>query len=217
VAYLKTWAGLKPTERLLDVGCGCGSLARFLDEYLVPPGGYVGIDLHRPSIEWAQRTLGNDTFQFLHLDIQNDAYNPKGKLSGTTLRFDHPDRSFDVIILKSVFTHLRPPDLENYVGEMERLLRSGGRCLMTFFLLRDGAEPPVRQPAMTFPHTEGTDGAWRYAVKGSPEAAIAYEERYVLELLERKSLRVLGRYPGAWSGAANGISFQDMILVGPRS
>jgi SAM-dependent methyltransferase len=211
VAYLKTLAHLQPTERLLDVGCGCGTLGLFLRDYFVSPGGYEGIDLHRPSIDWAQRALGSEAMRFRHLDIQNDAYNPHGKLSGSQLRFDYPDESFNAIILKSVFTHLRPPDLENYLGEIRRLLRPGGRCMMTFFLLRDRHAQHGRKPVMTFPYGEGT---WRYAVKGSPEAAIAYDETYVLQLLERKSLKVLGQYPGTWTGLPNGLSFQDIVLAG---
>jgi SAM-dependent methyltransferase len=54
---------------LLDIGCGCGKLARFL--YLNPKLRYIGVDLFLPAIDWCRREFGalaGDRFRFEHFD-----------------------------------------------------------------------------------------------------------------------------------------------------
>ena len=40
-------------------------------------------------------------------------------------------------MLGSVFTHMLPPDLDQYLSEVQRVLRQGGRCLISAFLLNE--------------------------------------------------------------------------------
>jgi SAM-dependent methyltransferase len=40
---------------VLDLGCGCGKLARFL--YLHPTLRYIGVDLFLPAIAWCRRAF----------------------------------------------------------------------------------------------------------------------------------------------------------------
>jgi ubiquinone/menaquinone biosynthesis C-methylase UbiE len=42
--------------------------------------------------------------------------------------------------MKSLFTHIRPAEVENYLREMARVLKPGGRCLAAFFMLNEGRE-----------------------------------------------------------------------------
>ena len=71
----------------------------------------------------------------MHLDVRNAAYNPRGAYSAEDLRFPFDGSTFDLISLKTVFTQMRVRELDNYVGEITRLLVPGGVCLATFFLL----------------------------------------------------------------------------------
>ena len=41
----------------------------------------------------------------------------------------------DVAFLTSVFTHMLPEDVEHYLDELARVLKPGGRTLITWFLL----------------------------------------------------------------------------------
>lgn len=45
------------------------------------------------------------------------------------------DGSFDVVYAASVFTHLVPLVAANYLKESRRVLRKGGLCLFSFFVL----------------------------------------------------------------------------------
>ena len=44
-------------DRILDLGCGCGRVARQLIQQHPRPSRYVGIDLHRGMVGWCQAQL----------------------------------------------------------------------------------------------------------------------------------------------------------------
>jgi hypothetical protein len=118
-----------------------------------------------------------------------------------------------VILFKSVFTHLRPAEVENYLKETSRLLKADGRGLATFFLLNQEQELLAAEARNTLKFSFG-DEQWRYVYEHSPESACAYSESFILGLLQKYDL-TLARpaYYGSWSGRENGLSFQDMLII----
>jgi SAM-dependent methyltransferase len=215
LAYLKLLCGLRSHHSIFDVGCGCGMMALQLEGYLAGDGRYVGMDIDRKAVAWCQAhvTTRSPRFSFYHADLKNPRYNPDGAFSAASYRFPEPDASFDVILLKSVFTHMQADGVQNYLDEIRRLLKSGARCLATFFLLNDEQASFTRRGhgALTFNHG---DACARYADQALPEKAIAYRESYVLEMVERSALTLAAPpFYGTWSGRPNGLSFQDMLLL----
>jgi SAM-dependent methyltransferase len=190
-------------------------MALYLKDYLHETGSYAGVDLHAPSINWCSKRINSSraSFDFRHIDVQSLAYNPKGNLSGDNFTFPFDSGSFDVILFKSVFTHLRPAEVENYLKEAARLLKLGGRCLATFFLLNHEQESLAAEAPNALKFSFG-DERWRYVYEHSPESACAYAESFILSLLEKHDL-TLARpaYYGTWSGRQDGLSFQDMLLI----
>jgi SAM-dependent methyltransferase len=214
MSYLRLLAELRPDQRMLDIGCGCGQMALQLKDYLDERGSYAGVDIHRPSIRWCQKNIAgrHENFQFAHIDVRNLAYNPDGMERAEAYRFPYEDRSFDLILLKSVFTHMRPPEVSGYLGEVARLLKLNGRCLATFFLLNEEQAMLARDEAndLRFMHGEGN---WRYVYEHSPESAVAYDESFVMKLLEEHGLTLKERIYGRWSGRKEGLSYQDILLI----
>ncbi len=213
--YLRLLTVLRPDERLLDVGCGCGLMAIFLKDHLHQSGRYVGVDIHKPSIGWCEKEIGSrhPNFTFEHIDVRNRAFNPNGANPAEAYRFPFDDQSFDIILLKSVFTHMRPVEVENYVKEISRMLRPAGRCLMTFFLLNAEQARLSSQGDQELDFNYG-DGVWRYVYEQRPESAVAFAEENIRDLLKRCGL-VLQEpiYYGKWSGRIDGLSYQDIIIV----
>src|SRR5437667_3482466 len=130
-------AHLQPNENVLDVGCGVGRMAVPLTRYLARPGTYDGFDVVKRGIDWCNANISGryPNFRFKFVDVRNRAYNPTGTLNPETFRFPYSDASFDFVFVTSVFTHMPSLSMGHYVSEISRVLRSGGRAFITFFLL----------------------------------------------------------------------------------
>ena len=202
MSYLRLLLDLQPNAQLLDIGCGCGLMALYLRDYLDSNGTYTGVDIHGPSIRWCTNHIASTHPNFHFAQIGD------GKLP-------FESQSFDVILLKSVFTHLRPEEVENYLSEIARLLKPNGRCLASFFLLNNEQRAVKDANALQF---DCGDERWRYVYEHSPESASAYDENYILELIRKHNLELREpiRY-GAWTGRKNGLSFQDLLQIQPRN
>ena len=211
--YFTDIAGLKPHERVLDVGCGTGRMARPLTRYLTS-GSYDGIDIVAASIEWCQRAYQRlSNFHFHFADICNQAYNPTGSLRAGEYKFPFADASFDFVYLTSVFTHMLPADMENYLSEVTRVLRPGGRCFITYFLLTADSLRLMSQNCSSIDFQDALPGC-RVKDTQAPEAAVAYEQDLMFQLYDKHELVISGPvHYGTWSGYSDGMSYQDMILA----
>ena len=146
-------------------------------------------------------------------DLYNRHYNPEGRVPASEYRFPFEDQSFDFVVLTSVFTHLLPPDRDNYIAEIARVLRPAGRCFGTFFLFDNEARSSLQN---------GGGGSLDFRIRGEgywtnneriPEAAVAYEEADVVERFERNGLRIRVVRHGVWSGRADGSGWQDVVVT----
>jgi SAM-dependent methyltransferase len=204
--------GLQPHHRILDIGSGIGNLALGLVGYL--EGGYDGIEIHREAVEWCQRNITprHPEFRFHHADLMSHAYNPGGKLSASEYRFPFADRSFDYILLSSVFTHMLPEDVSHYAREISRLLAPNGVCVGSFFLLDDESRRGVEQGRsfMTFEVVHPSQ-VCRFHDAAVPESAVAFEESFVRATLHDAGLQVRDWRRGRWwSGEAHD---QDVLAI----
>lgn len=213
--------GLKPHERVLDAGCGLGRMAVPLMPYLKDPGSYDGFDISPEGIAWCQQhiTSRKPNFRFQVADIRNTQYNPNGNQKANEYRFPYDDQSFDLVFMASVFTHLMPDEIQQYLSETSRVLKTNGRCVISYFLLNDAsvkriAAGKLNPPQRSFNHDYGT---YRVQNKQVPEAAIAHDERSVRELYRRYGLDI--KEPvnyGRWAGRKSGLGVnhnQDLVLA----
>jgi SAM-dependent methyltransferase len=211
VHMLRSLTGLKPTDRVLDLGCGIGRAARVLARELRSPGSYDGLDVIPDAVGWCQdhyRRRTGAPFRFKHADVQNSRYNPHGRHSPAEFRFPYPDDAFDVVFAFSLFTHLLPESADHYLSEAGRVLRPGGQMLLTWFLLADAQ---LIAPDFDF---QPTTGPASIADPSNPEAAVAYPETWLRERITTKNLSL--REPihfGSWRGMTS-IPYQDIVVIG---
>jgi ubiquinone/menaquinone biosynthesis C-methylase UbiE len=117
-------AGIRPGERVLDVGCGPGRLAIMAGVAVGPTGEVCGIDPAPEMVELARR---------------------KATQAGAPVRFEvgvieampYPSDHFDVV-LSSLMLHHLPDSLKRHgLAEVHRVLKPAGRFVAVDF----GATP----------------------------------------------------------------------------
>lgn len=214
LGYFKELAGLQPDHRVLDVGCGIGRMAIPLTGYLSREGSYEGFDVVRRGVEWCRRnvTPRYPNFRFQVADVHNERYNPRGRHEAQDYRFPYEDESFDLVFLASVFTHMMPDEVDNYLSEISRVLRPGGRCLISYFLLNEESLRLIESGKSPLDFKPST-GVYRVVDLEKPEHAVGYDEEYILGLYEKHGLRPSAPEYGSWCGRDRHLSYQDIVVI----
>jgi SAM-dependent methyltransferase len=213
-AIFQQYAGLEPQHRVLDVGSGIGRIAAALTGVLKGGGSYEGFDVVKMGVRWCSRhiTTRFPNFQFQFVPLGNDLYRSDG-LSASRFTFPYPDADFDFVCVISVFTHLVPAEVERYLQEIRRVLRPGGRCCCTFFLLNAESERlSAGNPHFNFPHDYGH---YRLMDARVQSANVAYREQWLREQCDRYGLELEPVQYGYWCGRAKEscIDFQDVVVI----
>jgi ubiquinone/menaquinone biosynthesis C-methylase UbiE len=102
---------LQAGMRLLDCGCGPGSITLGLAA-VVAPGEVVGIDLDAASIDIAQKQTVEPQLGQVRFEVAN------------VYELPFPDASFDVVFSHALLLHIREP--VRALKEMKRVLKPGG-------------------------------------------------------------------------------------------
>ena len=209
------YGGLKPTDRVLDVGSGIGRMAAPLTSYLAEGGEYQGFDIVKKGVAWSQKhiTTRYPNFHFVHSDVKNKFYNPDGVYEASSYRFPYEDGSFDFVFLTSVFTHMFAADMENYMREISRVLKKGGTSFITMFLLNEESQKLIQQGRSTQNFVHKLKGCVT-ADPDNPEASLAFDEGYVRAAFDKSNLSI--REPihrGAWCGRKEFLSYQDIVIA----
>ncbi len=105
-------AAIQPGQRVLDVGCGTGTLCLLIKQ-TQPQAEVVGVDGDPEILALAQN---------------------KARKAGVAVQFDHglstelpyPDAYFDRVLSTLFFHHLSPEDKKRTAAELFRVLKPGG-------------------------------------------------------------------------------------------
>lgn len=213
--YFRDLGGLRPGDRVLDVGSGIGRMAAGLTTYLSEEGSYEGFDIVARGVAWCSENITPrfPHFHFVHADIYNKEYNPRGGITASRYMFPYDDASFDFVFLTSVFTHMLPDEVENYLRQISRVLKKNGRCLITFFLVNQEASALVNSGKSSVDF-RFRFGQWVTTSEEIPEAVIGFDEDFVRASYCKTDLHIEDpiRY-GSWCGRKNYLSYQDIVLA----
>lgn len=117
-------AALQPMHRVLDIGCGTGTLATLIKRRY-PDATVVGLDPDPKALARARK---------------------KAERAGVSIQFDqgfadelpYPDTSFDRVFSSMMFHHLQPEHKEKTLREIKRVLAPGGSLHLLDFSEDEG-------------------------------------------------------------------------------
>lgn len=212
--HFKKLGHIEPGHQILDIGCGIGRMARPLTGYLGNTGRYEGFDIDESGIKWCRDNISSShpNFSFRSVDVYNKFYRSNGKIKPAEFQFPYANNSFDFVFATSVFTHMFPTDVARYLSELSRVMKPGGRCLLTFLLWNSESAKLVSAGAGTMPLVPYQD----FWVKDIdvPEEAVCLSEEAVFELFRKAGLNIETPVNyGSWCGRKSYLSYQDMIVA----
>jgi ubiquinone/menaquinone biosynthesis C-methylase UbiE len=126
-----TAARLESGQRVLDVGCGTGTLTLAAAEVVGTEGRVHGID---PAPEMIARARAKAA----------KATAPVAFEVGVVEALAFPDQSVDVVLSSLMFHHLPDPLKPAALAEIRRVLAPGGHLLVVDFGKTDGLEAEVK-------------------------------------------------------------------------
>ncbi len=109
---------------------------------------------------------------------------------------------------------MRPAEVENYLFQIQRVLKPGGRCLATFFVYSDSEEQKIAEGnSFRFPYKEGD---YRLMDRHVECANVAFREQYLHEAIENSGLILTQKVNGYWKDIRNKTEladFQDIFIM----
>jgi ubiquinone/menaquinone biosynthesis C-methylase UbiE len=121
---IKTLQGM----RILDVGCGGGTLLRHLYDFGAKPGDCFGIDVLEDTLQGAKELSPNVGFYV-----------------ASAARLPFADATFDLVFQTLVFTSVLKPEIKQAIAaEVLRVLRKGGRFIWYDFTYDNPQNPNVK-------------------------------------------------------------------------
>lgn len=212
--HFQKYCEFTPDSSILDIGSGIGRMAIPFTDFLSPKGRYEGFDIVKIGIDWCTKNISSrfPNFNFKLIPLRNDLYLLDTDDKAGDLIFPYEDESFDFVFLTSVFTHMLPFDVENYISEIQRVLKKDKQCFATFFII-DEENETIRNTtgSKNFPHHFGN---YYLMDKNVKEANVAFKKSYITELLKKNNLELSHFIKGNWSGTKDSTlnEHQDIVI-----
>ncbi|EKT3957969.1 class I SAM-dependent methyltransferase [Flavobacterium psychrophilum] len=213
-SYFQKYCDFTPQSSILDIGSGIGRMAIPFTNYLSTTGKYEGFDIVKIGIDWCTKNISSrfPNFNFKLIPLKNDLYRLNTNEKAAELKFPYQNENFDFVFLTSVFTHMLPNDVENYISEIHRVLKKDKKCFATFFIIDDQSSKSMHEKGhKNFPFDRGNYALMDKSVK---EANVAYKKDYIIHLLESYNFEITNFIRGNWSGIQNTPlnEHQDIII-----
>ena len=211
VALMAARTGLTDGASVVDIGSGIGRNAVALSKRFANLS-YVGFDIVRYGTLWCRKRFsGSPGYQFIHADIFNSFYNPRGTESALGYRFPVVDGTTDLIFATSVFTHMPRAEVEHYLRESARCMKPGAAAYFTCFILDEEARRQIESGQTLFRFLHPRDGGHVESLS-EPDLAVGFDGPVIEAMARDAGLEVEAFYPGNWRGLPYE-DFQDAYVL----
>jgi ubiquinone/menaquinone biosynthesis C-methylase UbiE len=218
---------VKSGETVVDLGSGAGKHCYILAQIVGEQGEVIGVDFNDEMLSLARKyqdemaaKLGYQNTKFVKGKIQDLALdldsvqqwltqNPVQSIDGISaleaecdrLRQENPlitDNSVDVVISNCVLNLVRPQDKKQLFQEIYRVLKKGGRAVISDIVCDENPTPEmIQDPEL-----------WSGCISG------AFREDTFLEMFEQAGfygIEILARQPEPWQ-VVEGIEFRSVTV-----
>ena len=218
---------VRPGESVLDLGSGSGKACYILSQKVGASGRVIGVDMNDAMLALARkyqdemaRRIGYENVRFIKARIQDLALDLEGvdewlrdhpiaAVDGLTvfeaecdrLRRESPavaSESVDVVVSNCVLNLVRPADKVRLFGEIHRILKRGGRAVISDIVCDENPTPAiVNDPEL-----------WSGCIAG------AFREDRFLEHFEAAGfhgVEIVARQEKPWQ-IIDGIEFRSMTV-----
>lgn len=218
---------VQPGETVVDLGSGVGKICYILAQRVGAAGRVIGLDFNDAMLDVARkyldemaRAFGYRNVEFHKARIQDMAVDlesvqrwlderPIGSLEQVSqfeafcdrLRREEPliaDASVDAVVSNCVLNLVRSEDKRRLFGEIHRVLRDGGRAVISDIVCDEDVPPEIRSDQTL----------WSGCIAG------AFREDEFLELFEQAGfygVEILSRAAAPWR-VIDGIEFRAMTV-----
>ena len=207
-----------PNASIADIGCGCGRIAMFIAPALSNSSIYHGFDTWSEGIRWATDNLTSHYPNFVFKTL-SDTQKETGYRADFFHRIDLDDNSCDLVLVTSLFTHLRYSAVVYYMKEIYRIMKKGARAYLTFFIYdEESCQIAKHIHARTFPDKDlESDEYGFYTINGS-YADSYFKEKTILDIIHESDCTLHIKKFGFWRGDKykedRPGGYQDLFIIG---
>lgn len=218
----------KKNNDILDIGCGTGLLGIASQPFIGSDGSYLGLDVNQNDVKFCDRHYKHPKYSFIHFNTSNPSYAPNQiqELKPWPIG----NNSKDLVTALSVWTHLNEKDATFYFREIDRVLKIGGKAIVTFFYLDDDYKESLSSridDLGNFHNTNQFDWIFDTPAYESkhwftakwtkvPEELIGITPEALDRMIASTGLNLKTNYTGNWKEQP-GAYFQDILIFEKRN
>lgn len=203
LGLLRSLALVRPDERVLEVGCGAGMLARPLERHLGPGARYVGVDDDERAIDWCQSA---------YRDRPDFSFELVADLDSRELELPFLEQSFDVVVMHGMLSRLGPDAVAARLREARRLLIDEGRLFASAYLLDETAREALDAGRAAIPFAAAEQAAGAEAEhRGAVVHAV--DEEWLLDRVAEAGFKTVGIRHGSWTPRLDTKAFPDILVA----
>ena len=106
---------------------------------------------------------------------------------------------------------MRGAEVRHYLDEIRRVLRPGGKCLTTCFMLNRESEELIRKGKSTQNLVHPLDDCF-VVLPDLPEASLGFKENLLLGWIAERGFALTCKFYGTWCGRPHTRDYQDILV-----